>query len=139
MLPKNFVPPRRVAFSEDLGGICKVQPAVAQACREAVQWFATAVGTEVVQAAPDVHDAAHLFQAGHAKPSALLGIVTQLAVQVAGMRVVMDVRSAAMTVFQRIVCCALLTSLGAVGGAGCVACLLAVWDKTLLCCPASTG
>ncbi len=67
-------PPRRVAFSPDLGGITPVDPGIARICREAAARFAE-LGAEVGEAAPDLGEAeacfttlrAALFVAGKAE------------------------------------------------------------------------
>ena len=53
-------PPRRVAFSADLG-IAPVVPEVAEICRQAAQSFAS-LGARVEEAHPDLSDAPELFQ-----------------------------------------------------------------------------
>jgi amidase len=52
--------PKRVAFSPDLG-ICTVDPEIASVCAEAAAGF-SALGAEVVQAAPDFTGAYEAFQ-----------------------------------------------------------------------------
>jgi amidase len=54
------VPPRRVAFSPDLGGITPVDAEVAAVCRAAAARFAE-LGAEVVEACPDLSRATEVF------------------------------------------------------------------------------
>jgi amidase len=54
------VPPRRLAFSADLGGITPVDAEVAAICRAAAARFAE-LGAEVVEACPDLSAAAEAF------------------------------------------------------------------------------
>ena len=58
---KRPKPPRRVAFSPDLG-ICTVDPEIATVCRKAAADL-RALGTEVEEAAPDFSGAYEAFQA----------------------------------------------------------------------------
>jgi amidase len=53
-------PPKKVAFSPDLG-VTPVDPEVAEICAKAAQKFAD-LGVEVVEAAPDFTDLQHIFQ-----------------------------------------------------------------------------
>lgn len=53
-------PPRRVAWSRDLGGITPVAPEVAEICERAAQRFAE-IGAEVEEACPDFSDARAIF------------------------------------------------------------------------------
>jgi len=57
---KRAKPPKRVAFSPDLG-ICTVDPEVASICAEAAAGF-SALGAEVTEAAPDFSGAYEAFQ-----------------------------------------------------------------------------
>ena len=52
--------PRRVAWSATLGGLCPVEPEVAEICEQAAAWFGSLA--ELRDAWPDMHDASHLFQ-----------------------------------------------------------------------------
>jgi len=52
----------RVAFTPDLGGIAPVEPETAALCRAAAERFRE-LGAELVDACPDLHDAAATFQA----------------------------------------------------------------------------
>eukprot|EP00877_Chromochloris_zofingiensis_P006981 jgi/Chrzof1/2536/Cz11g19090.t1 len=61
-LPGSVAAPHRVAWSPDLGGITPVDAAVAAVCADAVQWFNTELGAEVVQAQPDLAHAAEMFR-----------------------------------------------------------------------------
>lgn len=63
-LPGSVAAPHRVAWSPDLGGITPVDAAVAAVCADAVQWFNTELGAEVVQAQPDLAHAAEMFRVG---------------------------------------------------------------------------
>ena len=54
------VPPRRVAFTADLGGITPVDAEVAAICRAATRRFAE-LGAEVVEACPDLSAATEAF------------------------------------------------------------------------------
>jgi amidase len=56
------VPPRRVAFSPDLGGITPVDAEVATVCRRAAMRFGE-LGAEVVDGAPDLGSATEAFTA----------------------------------------------------------------------------
>jgi amidase len=56
----NPVPPRRVAFSRDLGGITPVANEVAEICEAAAQRF-TEIGATIENACPDLNDARAIF------------------------------------------------------------------------------
>ncbi len=56
----NPVPPKRVAYSPDLGGITPVARDVASICEVAAQRFAD-LGAEVEEACPDLSDAREIF------------------------------------------------------------------------------
>ena len=56
----NAKPPRRVAFSPDLGGIVPVAREVAEVCAIAVERF-TEMGATVEEACPDLSDARDIF------------------------------------------------------------------------------
>ncbi|RMF93735.1 MAG: amidase [Nitrospinota bacterium] len=57
---KHPHPPRRVAYSADLG-LAPVDQEVAEICAGAVRTFSD-LGAEVVEACPDLHDAGEIFQ-----------------------------------------------------------------------------
>ena len=56
----NPRPPKRVAWSRDLGGITPVDGKVAEICERAVQRLSE-LGAEVVEASPDLSDAREIF------------------------------------------------------------------------------
>lgn len=58
---RDGAPPRRVAFSEDLGGVSPVDAEVAAICRQAAKRF-EAMGARVEEAHPDLTDALEAFK-----------------------------------------------------------------------------
>ena len=56
----STTPPRRVAFTPDLGGITPVNPEIAAACHRAATRFAE-LGAEVEEATPDLSSAVEVF------------------------------------------------------------------------------